>query len=190
MKKILLSFVLVLFIVACAGHAIIREYKYSYKMKSADDVLYDIITIVNNHNMELAGTGNTRQSINTTHGIFFVDVVETEWISTGIQNMQGDEYELKYRIWVPVEGSMKVANTSNLKDSYSVSEKQPSFAENVVSIEPFVRIKEKGEYKMEEAIPRSVFDYSEKIPIEISGILEHIGLSKESKLRIQQEGTN
>ena len=190
MKKILISVTLLLFIVACAGHAIIREYKYSYKMKSADDVLYDIITIVNNHNMELVGSGNTRQSINTTHGIFFVDVVETEWVQTGIQNEQGDEYELKYRIWVPVEGSMKEANMSNLQDSYSESEKQPSFAENVVSIEPFVRIKEKGGYKMKEAIPRSVFDYSELIPIEISGILEHIGLSKESELRIQQEGTN
>jgi hypothetical protein len=190
MKKILLSFGLVLFIVVCAGHAIIREYKYSYKMKSADDVLYDVITIIKNQNMELIGIGNTRQSINTTHGIFFVDIVETEWVSTGIQNEQGDEYELKYRIWVPVEGSMKVANMSNLQDSYTDSEEQASFAENVVSIEPFVRIKEKGEYKMKEAIPRSVFDYSEKIPIEISGILEHIGLSKESKLRIQQEGTN
>ena len=190
MKKILISFILLLFIVACAGHAIIREYKYSYKMKSADDVLYDVITIVNNHNMELTGSGNTRQSINTTHGIFFVDVVETEWVSTGIQNEQGDDYELKYRIWVPVEGSMKVANISNLNDAYTDSEEQASFAENVVSIEPFVRIKEKGGYKMKEAIPRSVFVYSEKIPIEISGILEHIGLSKESKLRIQQEGTN
>jgi hypothetical protein len=43
---------------------------------------------------------------------------------------------------------------------------------------------------MKESIPRPVFDYSEKIPIEISGILEHIGLSKESELRLQQEGTN
>ena len=85
---------------------------------------------------------------------------------------------------------MKVANTSNLKDSYDESEEQSFFEENVVSIEPFVRIKESGEYKMKESIPRSVFDFSEKIPIEISGILEHIGLSKESKLRIQQEGTN
>lgn len=187
MKKILISFVLLLFIVACAGHAILREYKYSYKMKSADDVLYDVITIINNYNMELIGSGNTRQSINTTHGIFFVDVVETEWVSTGIQNEQGDDYELKYRIWVPVEGSMKVANTSNLKDSYAESEEQIFFAENVVSIEPFIRIKEKGEYKIKESIPRSVFDYSEKIPIKISGILERVGLSNESKLRMQSK---
>lgn len=190
MKKILISFTLILFIVACAGHAIIREYKYSYKMKSADDVLFDVITIVNNHNMELIGSGNTRQSINTTHGIFFVDIVETEWVSTGIQNEKGDNYELKYRVWVPVEGSMKVANMSNLKDSYDESGEQSFFAENVISIEPFIRIKESGEYKMKESIPRSVFDYSEKIPIEISGILEHVGLSKESELRLQREGTN
>lgn len=185
MRKIIAGIILSLFIVACAGHAIIREYKYSYKMKSADDVLYDIITIVKNHNMKLTGTGNTRQSINTTHGIFFVDVVETEWVSTGIQNEQGDDYELKYRIWVPVEGSMKIANTSNLKDSYDESEKQSFFAENVVSIESFVRIKEKGEYKIIESIPRDVFSHLEKVPIEVSGILEHVGLSKESKLRMQ-----
>lgn len=190
MRKIIAGIILSLFIVACAGHAIIREYKYSYKMKSANDVLYDVITIVQNNNMKLTGTGNTRQSINTTHGIFFVDIVETEWISTGIQNEQGDNYELKYRIWIPVEGSMKVANMSNLRDAYDDSQKAPMFADNVVSIEPFVRIKEKGEYKIKESIPRSVFDYSEKIPIEISGILEHVGLSNESKLRIQQEETN
>ncbi|NHZ86397.1 MAG: hypothetical protein GWP19_11030 [Planctomycetia bacterium] len=187
MGKIIAGIIVSLFIVACAGHAIIREYKYSYKMKSADDVLYDVITIVNNHNMKLTGTGNTRQSINTTHGIFFVDVVETKWISTGIQNEQGNNYELKYRVWIPVEGSMKVANTTNLKDSYTKSEKQPFFAENVVSIESFVRIKDKGEYKIIESVPRNVFNHLEKIPIEISGILEHTGLSNESKLRVKSE---
>ena len=39
MKKILISFILLLFIVACAGHAIIREYKYSYKMKNAEEFI-------------------------------------------------------------------------------------------------------------------------------------------------------
>jgi hypothetical protein len=187
MKKILISTIIALFLVACAGHAIIREYKYSYKMKSADDVLYDVITIINNHNMELIGTGNTRQSINTTHGMFFVDIVETEWTSTGISNEDGNDYELKYRIWIPIEGSMKTANLSNLQDSYSESTEDPVFAENVVSIESFVRISEKGEYKIKEAIPRDVFSHVEKVPIEISGILEHVGLSSDSKLRMQSE---
>ena len=187
MKNILVSTIIALFLVACAGHAIIREYKYSYKMKSADDVLYDIITIVQNHDMQLTGTGNTRQSINTTHGMFFVDVVETEWKSTGLINEDGTDYELKYRIWIPIEGSMKTANLSNLQDSYSESAKDPIFAENVVSIEPFIRINENGEYKIKEAIPRDVFSHVEKVPIEISGILEHVGLSSDSKLRMQSE---
>jgi len=173
--------------VACAGNAIIREYKYSYKMKSADDVLYDVLTIVKNNNMALIGTGNTRQSINTTHGMFFVDVVETEWTSTGINNESGNEYELKYRIWVPVEGSMKVSNTSNLKDSYNESGEQSFFADNVVSIEPFIRIKEGDQFKMKESVPHSLFNYSEKLPIEISGILEHVGLSNQSKIRLESE---
>ena len=190
MKKIAFSIILALFMVACAGNAIIREYKYSYKMKSADDVLYDIVTIVNNNHMELVGTGNTSQSINTTHGMFFVDVVETEWTSTGISNEDGNDYELKYRIWIPVEGAMKKAKLSNLQDPYSESSEEQMFSENVVSIESFVRIMERGEYKIKEAIPREVFIHLEKVPIEISGILEHIGLSKESKLRIQKERTN
>ena len=158
-------------------------------MKSADDVLYDVITIINNNNMELTGTGNTRRSINTTHGMFFVDVVETEWTSTGISNEDGNDYELKYRIWIPVEGSMKTANQSNLGGLYSdaVEEEEPIFAENVVSIESFIRIKEKGEYKIKESIPRDVFSHVEKVPIDISGILEHVGLSSESKLRMQSE---
>jgi len=187
MKNTLVSIIIALFLVSCAGHAIIREYKYSYKMKSADDVLYDVVTIINNHNMELTGAGNTRQSINTTHGMFFVDVVETEWSSTGISNEEGNDYELKYRIWIPVEGSMKVPNLSNLTDSYSESEEEPIFAENVVSIESFIRINENGEYKIKESIPRDVFSYVEKVPIEISGILEHVGLSSESKLRKKSE---
>ena len=190
MKKILISIIFIFLLVACAGHAIIREYKYSYKMKSADDVLYDVITVVKNHNMKLTRSGNTRQSINTTHGMFFVDIVETEWVSTGLQNEQGNDYELKYRIWVPVEGSMRVSNTSNLNDALSDSEDPSFFAENVVSIESFIQVKEGGEYKIKESIPRPVFDYLEKIPIEISGILEHTGLSKESKFRTQQERTN
>jgi len=187
MKKILISIIFIFLLVACAGHAIIREYKYSYKMKSADDVLYDVITVVKNHNMKLTRSGNTRQSINTTHGMFFVDIVETEWVSTGLQNEQGNDYELKYRIWVPVEGSMKVADMSNLQDSFSESEEKPIFSENVVSIESFIRINEDGEYKIKESIPRDVFNHVEKVPIDISGILEHVGLSNESKLRMQSE---
>lgn len=187
MKKILISIIFIFLLVACAGHAIIREYKYSYKMKSADDVLYDVITVVKNHNMELARSGDTRQSINTTHGMFFVDIVETEWVSIGIQNEQGNDYELKYRIWVPVEGSMKVADMSNLQDSFSETTEKPIFSENVVSIESFIRINENGEYKIKESIPRDVFSHVEKIPIDISGILEHVGLSNDSKLRMQSE---
>ena len=75
MRKILIGNIIIVLLVACAGNAIIREYKYSYKIKSADDVLYDVITIVKNHDMVLIGSGNTRQSINTTHGMFFVDIV-------------------------------------------------------------------------------------------------------------------
>ena len=187
MKKILFGIFLLVIIIGCASHAIVREYKYAYKIKSADDVLYDIITIIKNHDMVLAGTGNTRQTINTTHGMFFVDVVENEWISTGIQNKEGNDYELKYRIWVPVEGSMKKASPSNLNDSYSQAGNFQTFAENVVSIEAFVRIKDNGEYKIIESVPREVFNFLEKVPIEISGILEHVGLSTESKLRVQSE---
>jgi hypothetical protein len=61
------------------------------------------------------------------------------------------------------------------------------FSENVVSIESFIRIMEKGEYKIKEAIPRDVFALLEKIPIEISGVLEHVGLSNESKIRLETE---
>ncbi|NHZ85184.1 MAG: hypothetical protein GWP19_04810, partial [Planctomycetia bacterium] len=109
------------------------------------------------------------------------------WISTGIQNKEGNDYELKYRIWVPVEGSMKKASPSNLNDSYSQAGNFQTFAENVVSIEAFVRIKDNGEYKIIESVPREVFNFLEKVPIEISGILEHVGLSTESKLRVQSE---
>ena len=187
MRKILIGNIIIVLLVACAGNAIIREYKYSYKIKSADDVLYDVITIVKNHNMVLIGSGNTRQSINTTHGMFFVDIVETEWVSTGIQNEQGNDYELKYRIWVPVEGSMKTADMSNLQEAFSETAEKPIFSENVVSIESFIRINENGEYKIKESIPRDVFNHVEKIPIDISGILEHVGLSNDSKLRMQSE---
>jgi len=187
MRNVLLGIIISLFLVTCAGHAIVREYKYSYKMKSADDVLYDVITIINNFNLELTEMGNTRQSINTTHGMFFVDVVETKWASTGISNEQGNDYELKYRIWIPVEGSMKKANYSNLTDAFDESIKGPIFEENVVSIESFIRIIENGEYKIKESIPKDVFNYLERIPIEISGILEHVGLSNESKLRFNSE---
>lgn len=187
MKKIIFGTIISILMVACAGNAIIREYKYSYKMKNADDVLYDIVTIVKNNNMVLVGDGNTRKSINTTHGMFFVDVVETEWTSIGISNDLGNEYELKYRIWVPVEGSIKKVESSNLQDSFSESPKESMFTENVVSIESFIRIIEKGEYKIKEAIPREVFNHLEKIPIEISGVLEQIGLSRESKIRLESE---
>ena len=187
MKKILFGVSISILMVACAGNAIIREYKYSYKMKSAEDVLYDVITIVKNNNMQLVGTGNTRQSINTTHGMFFVDVVETKWTSTGISDELGNEYELKYRIWVPVEGSIKKVKSSNLNDSFSESADEQMFAENVVSIESFIRILEKGEFKIKEAIPRDVFTHLELVPIEISGVLEHVGLSNESKIRMETE---
>ena len=188
MKKILLSFIM-LIIVSCASNAIIREYKYSYKMKSADDVLFDIVTILENEKLEMVGD-NTRQSINTTHGMFFVDILETDWKDTGIQNDDGNNYELKYRIWVPVEGSMKQADLSNLNDAYAENKENQVFGENVVSIESFVSVFENGEYKIKEAIPRPLFDYLEQVPIKISGILEHTGLSKESELRLQEEVPN
>jgi hypothetical protein len=187
MKKIIFGVIIAILMVACAGNAIIREYKYSYKMKNAEDVLYDVVTIVENNDMALVGNGNTRQSINTTHGMFFVDVVETEWTSIGISNESGNEYELKYRIWVPVEGSIKKVESSNLQDSFSEAPEESMFSENVVSIESFIRIMEKGEYKIKEAIPRDVFALLEKIPIEISGVLEHVGLSNESKIRLETE---
>jgi len=187
MKKIIFGVIIAILMVACAGNAIIREYKYSYKMKNAEDVLDDVVTIVKNNDMALVGNGNTRQSINTTHGMFFVDVVETEWTSIGISNESGNEYELKYRIWVPVEGSIKKVESSNLKDSFSESPEESMFSANVLSIESFIRIMEKGEYKIKEAIPRDVFALLEKIPIEISGVLEHVGLSNESKIRLETE---
>ena len=188
MKKLLFVAMSVIIMVSCASNAIIREYKYSYKMKSADDVLYDIITIVENEGFPMANKENTRQSINTTHGMFFVDIVETGWNSIGILNEDGKEYELKYRIWVSVEGSMKVTSMSNVTDAYDDSPNTPIFAENVISIESFIRIMENGEYKIKDAVPRLVFTYLETVPIKISGILEHTGLSKESELRLQQEG--
>ena len=190
MKKLLLNIIILLILASCAGNAIIREYKYSYKMKSADNVLYDIITIVKNNDLELIQGGMTNQSINTTHGMFFVDIVETDWKSTGIQNEEGNEYELKYRIWVPVEGSMKAPDLSNVSDAFDDSGTEHGFSENVVSIESFIRIMENGEYKMKEAIPRHVFNYLELIPIEISDVLGQVGLSRESELRVQQESNN
>ena len=186
MKKITFLIIFLLLLISCTGHAILREYKYSYKMKSADDALFDVVTIILDNDMELINEGNTRQSINTTHGVFFVDVVETEWKTTGIKNEAGSDYEFKYRIWIPVEGSMKTADFSSLSDAFDENqEEQTMFSENVVSIESFVRIIENNEYVSKESVPREVFEYLELVPIEISGVLEHVGLSDRSKLRLQ-----
>jgi hypothetical protein len=95
--------------------------------------------------------------------MFFIDIIETEWSPTGFNNESGEEYEIKYRIWIPITG------------------------EKVVSIEPFMRVMSGGEYKLVEVVDRPVFEFMELIPIDISRILERPGISTESYIRQQAE---
>ena len=158
------TILVLLFVLAgCAGRVVLREYKYEYKDKSPDDTVYDIVTVILNNGMAIAADSNSRQIYNTTGGMFFIDIIETEWSPTDYTNESGEEYEVKYRIWIPITG------------------------EKVVSIEPFMRVMSGGEYKLVEVVNRPVFDFMELIPIDISRILEQPGISPESLNRQQSE---
>ena len=155
--------ILIILLVGCTGNMVLREYKYEYKDKSPDDTLYDIITIVQNNGLELTADGNTRKIFNTTDGMFFVDIIETQWKRTGILDQSGNEYETFYRIWVPVQG------------------------EKVISIEPFARVLKGEEYKQTEVVNQELFEYMDRIPVIISHALKMPGISSESLIRMQSE---
>jgi hypothetical protein len=155
--------ILLLVFAGCAGRVVLREYKYEYKDKSPDDTVYDVVTVILNNGMTLAANGSSRQIYNTTDGMFFIDIIETEWSPTGYNNESGEEYEVKYRIWIPITG------------------------EKVVSIEPFMRVMSEGDYKLVEVVDRPVFDFMELIPIDISRVLERPGISPESLIRQRGE---
>jgi hypothetical protein len=95
--------------------------------------------------------------------MFFVDIIETQWKRTGILDQSGNEYEMSYRIWVPVQG------------------------EKVISIEPFARVLKGGEYKQTEVVNQELFEYMEVIPVIISDAMKMPGITKESMIRLQNE---
>jgi len=157
------SLLLIMLLVGCTGNMVLREYKYDYRDKTPEDTLYDIITIVQNSGLALTSGGNTRKIFNTTDGMFFVDIIETQWKRTGILDQSGNEYEMSYRIWVPVQG------------------------EKVISIEPFARVLKGGEYKQTEVVNQELFEYMEVIPVIISDAMQMPGITKESMIRLQNE---
>jgi hypothetical protein len=157
------ALILIIVLVGCTGNMVLREYKYEYKDKSPDDTLYDIMTIIQNNDLELTSDGNTRKIFNTTDGMFFVDIIETQWKRTGILDPDGNEYETFYRIWIPIQG------------------------EKVISIEPFARVLKGNEYKQTEVVNKELFEYMDRLPVIISQALKMPGISSESLIRRQQE---
>jgi hypothetical protein len=157
------ALILIIVLVGCTGNMVLREYKYEYKDKSPDDTLYDIMTIIQNNDLELTTDGNTRKIFNTTDGMFFVDIIETQWKRTGILDPDGNEYEAFYRIWIPIQG------------------------EKVISIEPFARVLKGNEYKQTEVVNKELFEYMDRLPVIISQALKMPGISSESLIRRQQE---